>query len=382
MTMIADNTFSIDRWLPEKFRVLEDQEVALRARIFLALLLACILPLLFFSWAFVALSILGVMDLWLPTSILMGTAMGQIFCWMYFQRAHDLATATFIYAFLIVALVSTVIYYTGGWHSPVCILFLALPVIIGLVVNRGVGIFFSFSVLLIYTYLFYLSENDFIFQQLIPESLLTYISAGLWALTLLMILGGLLLYERSTNKLAEAVETDRNQLEWEASYDALTGVFNEQALFERLETCMERAIGENSGSLEPEFEYGLIYIEVENLSDVTSRFGFEAGETFLKTIAESIQGSLSEEGVCARYASNRFLALVEDIDNSGAFLSIVSRLKNLHQSVVGLNETLYVKAFLKVGAVLASDEEVSRDDLLDTARANATTNSQLMFTRV
>lgn len=107
--------------------------------------------------------------------------------------------------------------------------------------------------------------------------------------------------DRYQNSLRELSET----LKQASLHDPLTSLGNRRFLMERLTQETERANRKAS-------PYTLAILDVDRFKTVNDRFGHEAGDTVLCSIAHAIADALREYDVCGRWGGEEFLILMPE----------------------------------------------------------------------
>lgn len=102
--------------------------------------------------------------------------------------------------------------------------------------------------------------------------------------------------------LAELEENHRQKLTRLMYTDALTGLYNQRFLYERLTALVEEA-----SSLRP---LSLVFIDVDNFKYCNDVFGHEEGDRVLTAIGGLLQGALDAPAFAARYGGEEFVAVL------------------------------------------------------------------------
>ena len=97
------------------------------------------------------------------------------------------------------------------------------------------------------------------------------------------------------------------ELRRDARTDALTGLDNRRAMQERGPIELKRA--ERSG--EP---VSVILCDLDHFKNINDRYGHEAGDTVLRTVASVLRGALRETDVLGRWGGEEFMAVLVDTD--------------------------------------------------------------------
>lgn len=111
--------------------------------------------------------------------------------------------------------------------------------------------------------------------------------------------------------LALANQRLRDALLEKALYDPLTGLRNRHHLEDKMQTLMSQALRND----EP---VSCLMIDIDHFKSINDRFGHEAGDQVIKSVAAIVQRAVHDNGIAFRYGGEEFLALLTDIDEEGA----------------------------------------------------------------
>ncbi len=115
--------------------------------------------------------------------------------------------------------------------------------------------------------------------------------------------------------------------------DTLTPLFNRRHFMEELDRWCWRA--HRYGG-----QYGLLFIDVDNLKSVNDKNGHLAGDVLLTAIAKSLLGAIRRSDLAARVGGDEFAILLDNIPESELetkaekIARTVSKLKVEHEGVV------------------------------------------------
>ncbi|MBQ8983019.1 MAG: diguanylate cyclase [Lachnospiraceae bacterium] len=123
---------------------------------------------------------------------------------------------------------------------------------------------------------------------------------GVSALAILVIAMSLVIYLISFSADEYTLKIERQQLMMLAYKDALTDMPNRASCYRRIEEMEEQGIR----------EYTMVFIDLNNLKTANDVYGHETGDRLLKMTAGFIQDVFSEEGFCARWGGDEFVACV------------------------------------------------------------------------
>lgn len=111
--------------------------------------------------------------------------------------------------------------------------------------------------------------------------------------------------------LALANQRLRDALLEKALYDPLTGLRNRHHLEDTLRTQMSQAVRNK----EP---ISCLMIDIDHFKNINDRFGHEAGDSVIKSIATTIQRVVHDSGMAFRYGGEEFLVLLANTDEQAA----------------------------------------------------------------
>jgi diguanylate cyclase (GGDEF)-like protein/PAS domain S-box-containing protein len=149
--------------------------------------------------------------------------------------------------------------------------------------------------------------------------------------------------------------------------DPLTGVPNRTLLIERLQNAAARARRDD------EYQFAVLFLDVDHLKDVNDSFGHTAGDALLRTVARRLQNCLRPEDTIARYGGDEFAILLEGIQSISDVTRIAARIQE------ELTAPLHVEGYdlstsASIGIAVNSAAEESVEQLLhhaDTAMYRA-----------
>lgn len=94
-----------------------------------------------------------------------------------------------------------------------------------------------------------------------------------------------------------------------AYHDGLTGLPNRQLFFDRLARSISNAKRNKK-------QFGLLFIDLDGFKQVNDRYGHEAGDITLQTVADRFVSSLRENDTVARMAGDEFVVILNDLGNA------------------------------------------------------------------
>ena len=112
----------------------------------------------------------------------------------------------------------------------------------------------------------------------------------------------------SSNRRAFALE---RELRRDARTDALTGLANRRAMEERGPLELRRA----QRTADP---VSVIMCDLDHFKNINDRYGHEAGDAVLRTIAGVLRGALRDTDALGRWGGEEFIAVLTDTDTRAA----------------------------------------------------------------
>ena len=116
-----------------------------------------------------------------------------------------------------------------------------------------------------------------------------------------------------STKPLSALERENNQLKARVAElerlvvcDTLTPLFNRRHFMEELDRWCWRA--HRYGG-----EYGLLFVDVDNLKNVNDSLGHQAGDILLLAIAKALMGAVRRSDLVARVGGDEFAILLDNI---------------------------------------------------------------------
>ncbi|HEX5307414.1 MAG TPA: PAS domain S-box protein [Dyella sp.] len=169
------------------------------------------------------------------------------------------------------------------------------------------------------------------------------------------------------------------QIEHEATHDALTGLPNRRALVQRLIEAMAR-------SRRHEKPMAVLFMDLDGFKQMNDTLGHEFGDAVLQHFATTVRGAVRETDYVARLAGDEFVVVLEDLDPADEQAAVrvgagVLKRLRLDQEIEGVAVALATS--IGVALHTGHDEETPQELLhrADAAmyRAKAAGKRQLAF---
>ena len=230
------------------------------------------------------------------------------------QRWRGAAVLIFLFASFV--LFPFLWFTTGGTMSSSLPLIIGLGVVLAIVFDGKLRIFFFFFTLLLYS-------AFIVIEMYHPNNFVPYPSREAWYMDVLfgfvlsfLASGGLAFFTLHRYNVAKnETEALLQQLETISITDPLTGVFNRRHLMACLDEEMRRAF-DNGTPL------ALCIVDIDHFKHVNDVYGHLCGDEVLKKIAETILRCLGESEIFGRYGGEEFIILFSDFNLSAALQTI------------------------------------------------------------
>lgn len=124
----------------------------------------------------------------------------------------------------------------------------------------------------------------------------------------------------------KAIYKYTRELEYYATRDPLTNLFNQRIFWELLGYEISRAERHD-------YNFGLLVIDLDNFKQVNDTYGHIFGDKFLIKVADVIHGALRKGDILARYGGDEFSVVLPEADEEQVFL-VASRIKDALESMI------------------------------------------------
>lgn len=161
----------------------------------------------------------------------------------------------------------------------------------------------------------------------------------------------------------EELQNLADRLHEVARRDELTGVYNRRHFNAVLAEEFEQAQAHD-------WPLSLAYLDLDHFKSVNDRYGHQAGDTVLTTLAGHIQSLLRRDDLLARYGGEEFVLLMPGIDYEAAVL-VVERIRAAAEALeyrLDSGQTLQVTLSVGIAAYPGGETAMQKpSDLLQTA---------------
>lgn len=154
----------------------------------------------------------------------------------------------------------------------------------------------------------------------------------------------------------KAIYKYTKDLEYYATRDPLTNLYNQRIFWELLEYEISRAGRHN-------YKFSLLVIDLDNFKSVNDTYGHTFGDQFLQAFAVTLKNVLRNEDILARYGGDEFVAILPEIDAVQAH-SVAERLLDATSSMAVVSpDGTRVKGSISIGISVYPDHATEQKDL-------------------
>ncbi|MGM0953561.1 MAG: diguanylate cyclase [Pseudomonadota bacterium] len=149
------------------------------------------------------------------------------------------------------------------------------------------------------------------------------------------------------------------RMEHLAQHDALTGLHNRNAFFERFEQSLAVARRHDN-------QMGLLFIDLDDFKAINDLLGHDAGDTILATVAEKLKASVREADTVCRYGGDEFVVLLAEIAQPDHAYAVADKIREATAAPMVIGDHI-VSLQMSIGVSVYPDNGVNADELLKKA---------------
>lgn len=150
-------------------------------------------------------------------------------------------------------------------------------------------------------------------------------------------------------------------LEYLATHDPLTGVYNRREFEHQLHAAIRRMPNETEPTV-------LLYLDLDRFKIVNDTCGHKAGDSLIKELAQILQNIVQENGIMARLGGDEFAVLLPRQNEDAAYL-IAMRLLNAVHHYRFIWENRIFTLGVSIGLIDCSSHNGSAEQLISMADA-------------
>jgi diguanylate cyclase (GGDEF)-like protein/PAS domain S-box-containing protein len=168
-------------------------------------------------------------------------------------------------------------------------------------------------------------------------------------------IGGIVYNARDITERKHAQE----QLLFNATHDALTGLPDRALFLGRLQSAVDRM------KRHPHEAAAVLFIDIDDFKDVNDCYGHAVGDALIKEVSNRLRACMRSDGTIARMGGDEFTVLVEDVTDPSDVIRVAERIQSSFEMPF-LLEGLEVFKSVSIGIALTSPE-TSAETVLQNA---------------
>ncbi len=159
---------------------------------------------------------------------------------------------------------------------------------------------------------------------------------------------------------AKALDRYARDIEFYATRDPLTGLYNQRVFWELLEYEIERAKRRR-------YPFAVLLIDIDNFKVINDTYGHNFGDAFLKELAKVIRETFRREDIVARYGGDEFAVILPHTSQEEALKIARRLLERLERFSVPAPDGKPIRATVSIGISLFPNHGESARDLFVVA---------------
>jgi len=167
---------------------------------------------------------------------------------------------------------------------------------------------------------------------------------------------------RMVNDLREA----KDKLEFQATHDELTGLFNRRHMVAEMERELNQVIRYH-------VPFSLALIDLDHFKRVNDTYGHAAGDIVLKHVASLVKKSARNVDIMGRWGGEEFLILLPHVGSDDAKRAVEKWLHAIRSKAVSVSSESSVTLSFSAGVATFQKSDISSDiqEVIDTLLARA-----------
>ncbi len=149
------------------------------------------------------------------------------------------------------------------------------------------------------------------------------------------------------------------RMEHLARHDALTGLYNRNAFYERFEQSQELARRHDT-------QMGVLFIDIDNFKSINDRLGHDSGDKLLLELARKLKLSVRTTDTVCRYGGDEFVVLLGEIAQPAQAFAVADKIRETAAALMEINGH-EIALQLSIGVSVYPDDGVNADELLRKA---------------
>jgi len=145
----------------------------------------------------------------------------------------------------------------------------------------------------------------------------------------------------------------------QARADALTGLPNRAALYERLEQAIQRCFRHSA-------KLACLYLDIDHLKQVNDSLGHASGDTLLRQFGARLQACVRATDLVARLAGDEFVVVIEGVTNASDAENVATKIVDAMQVPFTIDGDVRVVT-ASIGVIVSDGRDEDPDSVLKKA---------------